>query len=183
MHLNLTIARKGCWVISPDYRASHPWHFCAVGDIVAQRYDVLCDWLWDACHMAGVRWRSHCKGFCSKEGLHYCFEQSTRKLSSDKRQSTYSRVWISLGDSIPGLYCVAWRSLTHTRKYQFEDFCEKERYESFSVQQTFTAKTFGKRRKRENSPIAKLLPGSHECLALRNPRVLFQKHGGACTMY
>ncbi len=36
---------------------------CAVGDIVAQRYDVLCDWLWDACHMAGVRWGSRCKGF------------------------------------------------------------------------------------------------------------------------
>jgi hypothetical protein len=27
------------------------------------------------------------------------------------------------------------------------------------------------------------LPGSHEHLALRNPCVLFQKHGGACTMY
>jgi hypothetical protein len=39
-----------------------------------------------------------------------CFkkEQSARKLSEDKRQSTYSRVCISLGDSIPGLYCVAW---------------------------------------------------------------------------
>ncbi len=36
------------------------------------------------------------------------FERSTRKLSEDKRQSTYSQVWISFGDSIPGLYCVAW---------------------------------------------------------------------------
>jgi hypothetical protein len=73
-HLNLTIARKGHWVISPNYRTSHPRCFCAVGDIVAQRYDVLCDWLWDTCHMAGVRWRSRCKGFCNKEGPHYCFE-------------------------------------------------------------------------------------------------------------
>ncbi len=96
MHLNLTITRKGCWVISPDYRMSHPRRFCAVGKVVAQRCDVLCDWLWDACHMAGVRWRSRCEGFCSKEGPHYCFEQSARKLSSDKQQSTYSRVWISL---------------------------------------------------------------------------------------
>jgi hypothetical protein len=80
-HLTLTIARKGRWVISPKYRASHPRHFCAVGDVFAQRYDVLCDWLWLACHMAGVRWGSRCKGFCSKEGLHYCIEQSTRKLS------------------------------------------------------------------------------------------------------
>jgi hypothetical protein len=28
-----------------------------------------------------------------------------------------------------------------------------------------------------------LLPGSHERLALRNPRVLCQKYGGACTTY
>jgi hypothetical protein len=40
-----------------------------------------------------------------------------------------------------------------------------------------------KRRKRENSMVVMLLPASHERLALRNPRVLFQKLGGACTMY
>ncbi len=42
-HLTLTIARKGRWVISPNYRASHPRRSCAVGDVVAKRYDVLCD--------------------------------------------------------------------------------------------------------------------------------------------
>ncbi len=87
------------------------------------------------------------------------------------------------GDSIPGLYCVAWLSRGHARKCQFEDFCEKERYESCSVKQTFTAETFGKRWKRKNSPVVRLLPGSHERLASRNPRVLCQKHGGTCTMY
>jgi hypothetical protein len=87
------------------------------------------------------------------------------------------------GDSIPGLYCVAWLGLNHVRKCQFEDFCEKERYESCSVQWTFTQETFGKRQKRENSPVVRLLPGSHERLALRNPHILCQKHGGACTMY
>jgi hypothetical protein len=66
-HLTLIIARKGCWVISPDYRASHPRHFCAVGDVVTQRYDVLCDWLWDACHMAGVHWGSRCKAFVARK--------------------------------------------------------------------------------------------------------------------
>jgi hypothetical protein len=35
-------------------------------------------------------------------------ERIVRKLLEDKQQSTYSRVWISFGDSIPGLYCVAW---------------------------------------------------------------------------
>ncbi len=183
MHLTLTIVRKGCWVISPNYQASHPRCFCAVGDVVVQRYDILCDWLWDACHMAGVRWRSRCKGFLSKEGPHYPFEQSARKLSSDKRQSTYSQVWISLGDSMPGLYCEAWLGLGHARKCQFKDFCEKEMYEMCSVQWTFAAETFGKKRRRESSSVMRLLPGSHERLALRNPHVLCQKHGGACTMY
>jgi hypothetical protein len=81
MHLTLTNVRKGRWAISPDYRASHPRRFCAVGDVVAQRCDLLRDWLWDACHMAGVRWGSHCKWFCSEKGPYYCLEQSARKLS------------------------------------------------------------------------------------------------------
>ncbi len=88
------------------------------------------------------------QSICSEEGPHYRFEQSAKKLSSDKGQSTYSWVWISLGDSIPGLYCVAWQSLTQARKCQFEDYCEKERYESCSVQRMFTAETFGKKRKK-----------------------------------
>ncbi len=61
------IAKKGHWVISPNYRVSHPRRFCAVGDIVAQRHDVLRDWLWDACHMAGVRWGSRCKAAVARK--------------------------------------------------------------------------------------------------------------------
>jgi hypothetical protein len=123
------------------------------------------------------------QSICSKDGLHYCYEQSARKLSSDKQQSTYSRVWISLSDSIPELYCVAWLGQGPAKKCQLKDFCEKERYESCSVQRMFIAETFSKRQKRENSPVVMLLPGSHERLASRNPHVLCQKHGGACTMY
>jgi hypothetical protein len=52
-----------------------------LGMTFAQRYDVPWDWLWDACHMAGIRWGFCCKGFCSKEGPHYRFEQSARKLA------------------------------------------------------------------------------------------------------
>ncbi len=87
------------------------------------------------------------------------------------------------GDSIPGLYCIAWLGQGHGRKRQSKDFCEKERYELYSFQRTFTAETFGKRRKRENSPVVRLLPGSHERLVSRNPGILCQKHGGACMMY
>ncbi len=62
-------------VPSKDY-FTHMWTL-----IVVQRYDIPWDWLWDACHMAGVRWGSRCEGFCSKEGPHYCFEQSMRNLA------------------------------------------------------------------------------------------------------
>ncbi len=51
------------------------------------------------------------------------------------------------------------------------------------AQRMFAPETFGERRKREKSPVVSLLPGSHECLALRNPHVLCQKYGGACTTY
>jgi hypothetical protein len=58
--------------------------------------------------MAWVRWKSRCEAFIARKARTIPLEQSTRKLSEDKQQSTYSRVWISFGDSIPGLYCVAW---------------------------------------------------------------------------
>ncbi len=183
MHLTLTNARKGCWAISPDYRASHSWRFCAVGDVVAQRYDVLCDWLWDAGHMAGVRWGSRIERFCSEEGPHYCLEQSARKLSWNKRQSTlFTSVEIPWGFHTWAVL----RSLARPRlckKVSVQVFCEKERYDLCSVQRTFAPETFGKRRKRGNSPVVRLLPGSHEHLASRNPRVLCQKYGCTCTTY
>jgi hypothetical protein len=115
----------------------------------------------------------------SKEGPHYCLEAKHEEAVKDKQQSTYSRVWISFGDSILYLYSVAW--LTQ-ESVSLRVFCEKERYESCSVQRTFTADAFRKVWKGENLPVVLLL-GSHKHLALRNPRVLFQKHGGACTMY
>jgi hypothetical protein len=87
------------------------------------------------------------------------------------------------GDSIPRLYCIAWLGQGHARKCQSKDFCEKERYESCSVQRTFAPVTFSKKQKRENSPVVRLLPGSHERLALINTCVLCQKHGGTCTTY
>jgi hypothetical protein len=73
------------------------------------------------------------QSICGEEGPHYCFERSARKLSSDKQQYTYSRVWISLGDSIPGLYCVAWQRLSHARKCQFEDFVIKKGFSPMDV--------------------------------------------------
>ncbi len=79
MHLRtLKSTRKGCWVIALTITRLIHGASEALGTAVAQRYDIPQDWLWDACHMAGVNWGSHCKGFCSEKGPHYCFEQSAK---------------------------------------------------------------------------------------------------------
>ncbi len=116
----------------------------------------------------------------SKEGPHY-------HLGAKHEEVVRRQVTINLFTSSDILWWFHTQavlcSLANARECQLKDFCEEERYESCSVQWTFTADTFRKRRKRENSTVVMLLPGSHEHLALRNPRVLFQKHGGTCTMY
>ncbi len=91
----------------------------------------------------------------------------------------YSRVWISFGDSIPGLYCVAWLAQKSVSSRKVKKKGMNPVQSNGRSQQKPSAKS----RKRENSMVVMLLPGSHECLASRNPRVLFQKHGGTCTMY
>ncbi len=116
----------------------------------------------------------------SEEGPHY-------RLGAKREEAVRRQATINLFTSLDNLWWFhTWavlHSLANARKCQLEDFCEKERYESCSVQWMFTADTFRKRQKRENSMVVMLLPGSHERLALRNPCVQFQKHGGACTMY
>ncbi len=102
------------------------------------------------------------------------------KLSSDKRQSTFIHEL-----EIPRWFHT-WavpRSLANARKCQLEDFCEKERYESCSIQRTFTADAFRKVRKGENVPVVLLLLGSHERLAFKKLTRSVPEHGGACTMY
>ncbi len=183
MHLTLTIVGKGRWVISPNYCASHPRHFCAVGEVVAQRYDVLRDWLWNACHMAGVCWGSCCERFCSKKGLHYRLEQRTRKLSWDKQQST---LFTSL--EIPWEFHTqpVLRSLARPRsckKVSVRGFLwERKVWIVLSPTDVCTRNLWQKAEK-GNSPVVRLLPGSHERLPSRNPRVLCQKHGVACMTY
>ncbi len=130
-----------------------------------------------------ARWRSRCEAFVVRNARTIALSKARGSCHKTSNNQPIHKFGYSFGDSIHGLYCVAWLGRGHARKCQFEDFCEKERYESCSVQQTFTAETFDKRQKRENSPVVMLLPGSHEHLASRNPRVLCQKHGGSCTMY
>ncbi len=131
-------------------------------------------------YVAWVRWESRCKGFRSEEGPHY-------RLGAKREEAVIWQVTINLftsldipGDSIPRLYCVAWLM---QEKVSPRIFVRKEGMNHVQSNGFSKQKPLAKRRKRENSPVVRLLPGSHERLALRNPHVLFQKHGGACTMY
>ncbi len=124
MHLTLKNVKKGRWVISPNYCASHPWHYCAVEDVVAQRYDVLWDWLWDACHMAGYVEDPAAKDFVARKARTITLSKAQGSCHKTSNNPPYLRVWKSLGDSIPELYCVASLGLSHARKCQFKDFSE-----------------------------------------------------------
>ncbi len=123
------------------------------------------------------------KNFVARKAHTITLSKAQGSWHKTKDNQPYSQVWKSHQDSIPELYYIAWLGLGHARKCQFDDFGEKERYDLCSVQQTFAPETFSKRRKSENSPVVRLLPGSHERLALRNPHVLCQNYEGACTMY
>jgi hypothetical protein len=131
--------------------------------IVTQRYDVPQDWLWDACHMAGVRWGFCCKGFCSKEGPHYHFTRSTRSITINLIQELeipwgfHTRA--VLFSSVGRMSCkkVLVRGFLWVRKVWFT-----------FAQRTFALETFSKRQKASY---------------FKKPRVLRLKFGGACMTY
>jgi hypothetical protein len=102
------------------------------------------------------------KDFVARKARTIALSKAQGSCHKTSNNQPYSQVWESLGNSIPKLYCIAWLGLGHARKCQFEDFFEKERYDSCSVQRNFAPETFDKRQKRENSPVVRLLPGSHE---------------------
>jgi hypothetical protein len=89
------------------------------------------------------------KDFVARKARTIALSKAQGSCHKTSNNQPYSRVWKSLGDSIPKLYCVAWLGLDHARKCQFKDFYEKDRYELCSVQRTFSPETFGKIRKRE----------------------------------
>ncbi len=111
----------------------------------------------------------------SEDSPHY-------RLGAKRKEAVIRQATINLFTSLDILWWfhtqAVLRSLANTRKCQLEDFCEEERYESCSVRRTFTADTFRKRRKKENSTVVMLLPGSHKRLALRNPTsiLLWETH-------
>ncbi len=149
-----------------------------LGTTVIWRYDVPWDWFWDACHMAGVHWGSCCKGFHSKEGPHYCFEQSARNPTINLIQSL-EIPWGFHTRAV--LHSLA--GLMSCKKVSVQGYLWVRKVWCAFAQWTFAPEIFSERQKGENSPVVSPLPESHEHLASRNPRVLCQKYGGACTTY
>ncbi len=129
---------------------------------------------------APIMWEQYHKGYSTqvedpaanvarKAALSPWSEAWARKLSSDKRQSTF----------IHELEILWWfptwavlRNWVNARKCQLEDFCEKERYESCSALRTCIADAFRKVQKGENVPVVLLLLGYMSVLLLINPCVL-----------
>ncbi len=150
------------------------WGWQSLKDMTSLGTDFEMHAIWQA----GVRWGSHCKGFCSEEGLHYCFEQSAGNPTINLIHEFGNPLGIphpSVLRSIAGLMSgknMSVQGLLWVRKAWF-----------VFAQWIFAWETFGERRKRENSPVLNLLAGSHQRLALRNPCILCQIYEGACTTY
>ncbi len=99
----LKCARKGRWVISPDYRASHPWHFCA-------SWDDSCSKIWPPLGLT-LRCMPYGRGTL-RIPLQRILKQGRPALllwakRVEPNNQPYSWVWKSLGDSLPELNCVA----------------------------------------------------------------------------
>ncbi len=134
--------------------------------------------------MARVHWEACCEGFCSKEGPHYWIEKNARNqmernqvqrapeksLGSCRQTSNnqpYSRVWKSLGDSFPRLYCIDLVELMSHKKMSVWGFRREKKVWFAIAQWTFMQVTFRKRRNGERMPVLILVPGSHKHLTLR----------------
>jgi hypothetical protein len=139
--------------------------------------------------MAGVRCGTRRKGFVAKKartiplrearGTHWNVIKCKSRLGMSRSchmtsdNQPYSRVWKSLGDSLPKLYCITWRGLCHTRKLSSRIFVSKKGM--VQVRPTDVCmRNLWRKAERGRSPVVCLLPGFLEHLALRNPRILCQ---------
>ncbi len=142
------------------------------------KYDVPQDWHWDACHMAGYIEDPAAKDFVARKA---------HTIALSKVQGTWqSTLFTSLEIPWGFLTQAVLRSLAglmSCKKVLVQGFLWVKKVWFAFAHWLFAPETFGKRQKRERSPVLILLPGSHERHASRNPRVLCQKYGGACTMY
>ncbi len=133
--------------------------------------------------MARVHWETWCKGFCSKEGLHYRMKQSARdqlecdqgqrapELSSksccqtSNNQPLFTSLEIPLGFLSRAVLCWLSGGLCYARKCQFKNIIWEEKVWFTIAQRTTAWETFGKRWNGERMLVLIHVPGSHEHLA------------------
>ncbi len=108
--------------------------------IIARRYDVPRDWLWDACYMAGVRWGPRCVGFCSEEGPHYRVTQSARNIAIN----LIHELEIPWGFHTRAVHC-SLAGLMSLEKVAVQQFLLVRKVWFAFAQQTFAQETFGKK--------------------------------------
>jgi hypothetical protein len=170
-----------------------------LGTTADWRYDVLWDWLWDACQMARVHWGTHCEGFCSKEGPHYRIERNARnqlernqvqralvKLSRSCPNSSNNQLWFMTWEILWGflawaVLCWLSRGLCHVRKCQFKDFFVRRKGMICKLPTDVCIRNLW--------GMAELETGTNSCTGFprvscfEKMRYVCQKYGGGCTMW
>ncbi len=182
-HKNKLTARKGTLRNQPQLTRVTPIALLCIGYPSRLKYNVLRDWLCEACHMAWVGWEACCKGFCGK-GPHYQLEQSVRnQLEHNQVQRALEKPsrsclltsnnqpisWVqkSIRDSSPGLY---WVDLAEAYVMQ-EDVSLRILTRKGMIRHcpmdVWTRNLCKERRNRERKPVLMLVPSSHNRLTLR----------------
>ncbi len=190
-----------------DVEQSAPTHahhtHCASrqpGTTADRRYEVPRDWIQEACQMAGVLWGTCCKGFCArkvrtiklnkvhgtswnaikcKEHLRSCPEAVVRQATIN----LYSRVWKSLGDFFPKLYCVDLAEAYVTQEsVSLRIYVRRKGVTHNCPMDVRMRKVWQKAERGKNA-------GTNSCTRFprasyfKKTRHVCQKYGGACTTW
>ncbi len=117
-------------------------------------------------YMAWVCWRSHCEVFVARKPALLPWSEAQGSCQKTSDNQPYSRVWISFGDSIPGLYCVAWLM---QESVSLRLFVRKKGMSPVQSNGRSQQKPSAKRQKRENSTVVMLLPGYQQASCFEKP--------------
>ncbi len=123
--------------------------------IVAWRYDVHRDWLWDACHMAGVHWRSCCKGFFKQGRPALLLYAKCKEHDNQPNSGVGNPLGIPSRAVLRSL-----AGLMSRKEVSVQGFLWVKKVWFAFAQRTFTQETFGKRQKA--SYFEKALHAVHE---------------------
>ncbi len=151
--MTLKYARKGCLVISLDYCASHPWHFCAVGDDSC--LEIWCP----SAILQGYVEEPTAKKFVARKACTIALS----KAGGTQQSTLFTSLEIPWGFPTQAvLHSLA--GLMSRKKVLVWGFLWVRKVWFAFAQWTFAPNTFGKRRKGERSMGVSLLQGSASTL-------------------